>query len=153
MRKGSQFAFVIRWSWITKANCKPFLTASFCHFFLILLSWLWDHVQIQQHKNKVRLVARCAVEWLGGSVGASSFGWFLGGFCWLRIISDGFRLFAILVIIPISHNTEKLTLYYNHGRMWFTEIITFFHSKWKKQSKKETARKGLLLPCRLAVWK
>ena len=141
MRKGSQFAFVIQWSWITKANCKPFLTASFCHFFLILLSWLWDHVQIQQHKNKVRLVARCAVEWLGGSVGASSFGWFLGGFCWLRIISDGFRLFAILVIIPISHHTEEVTLYYTHGRMWLTEIIQFFIQSEKNKAKKKQREK------------
>ena len=80
VREGSQFAFVIM------------IIASFFHFFPILFSWLWNHVQIRRHKNKIRF---------GGSLrGGSgwrfplvqlSFGWFLGGFCWLRIISDGFR--------------------------------------------------------------
>ena len=61
-------------------------------------------------------MARYAVGWLWGSVGESSFGLFLDDFCWLRIISDGFRLFAVLVITPISQPTEELTSYYTHGR-------------------------------------
>ena len=31
------------------------------------------------------------------------------GFCWLRIISDCFRLFAVLVATPISQHTEELS--------------------------------------------
>ena len=31
------------------------------------------------------------------------------GFCWLRIISDCFRLFAVLVATPISRHTEELS--------------------------------------------
>ena len=40
----------------------------------------------------------------------------LDGFCWLRIISDCFRWFAVLVVTPILQNTEELFLYYTHGR-------------------------------------
>ena len=51
---------------------------------------------------------------MGSSVGASSFGWFLGGFgwflYWLRVISDGFSWFAVLIVTPISQHAEKLTL-------------------------------------------
>ena len=37
------------------------------------------------------------------------------GFCQLRMISDGFRWFAVLVVTPVSKHTEELTLYYTHG--------------------------------------
>ena len=37
-------------------------------------------------------------------------------FCELRIILDGFRWFAVLVVTPIPQHTEELTLYYTHGR-------------------------------------
>ena len=40
----------------------------------------------------------------------------LDGFCWLRIISDGFRRFAVLVVTPVAKHTEALSLYYTHGR-------------------------------------
>ena len=40
----------------------------------------------------------------------------LDDFCWLRVISDGFRWFAALVVKPISQHTEHLTLYCTHGR-------------------------------------
>ena len=33
------------------------------------------------------------------------------GFCWSRMISDGFRWFAVLVVIPMSEHTKELTLY------------------------------------------
>ena len=58
---------------------------------------------------------------MGDCVGASSF-FFLGGgggrgfwvvlhvFYWLRVILDGFRWFAVLVVKPISQHTEQLTL-------------------------------------------
>ena len=38
------------------------------------------------------------------------------GFCWLRIISDCFRSFAVLVVTPILQNTEELFYYYTHDR-------------------------------------
>ena len=42
--------------------------------------------------------------------------WVISGvFCWLRIISDGFRWFAVLVVTIISKHTEELTLYSTHG--------------------------------------
>ena len=34
--------------------CDSWLLLDFSHFILILLSWLWNHVQSQQHKSKVR---------------------------------------------------------------------------------------------------
>ena len=56
--------------------CDSWSLLVFCHFFLILLCWLWNRVQIQQHKNKVRFSDPLRDG---------------GGFRWLRIISDGFR--------------------------------------------------------------
>ena len=53
----------------------------------------------------------------------------LDDFCWLRVISDGFRWFAVLIIKPISQNTECLTLYCTHGRTLLTEVVRFFYSK------------------------
>ena len=37
-------------------------------------------------------------------------------FCWLRVISDGFREFAVLVVTSVSQHTEHLTRYCTHGR-------------------------------------
>ena len=53
----------------------------------------------------------------------------LDGFCWLRVTSDGFRWFTVLVVTPILQHTEHLTLYCTHGRTRLTEIIRFFYSK------------------------
>ena len=66
------------------------------------------------------------------------------GFCWLRVISDGFKWFAVLVVTPISQHTEELTLYCTYGRKSLTEAIRFFIES-------KTARKRLLLPYCLAV--
>ena len=40
----------------------------------------------------------------------------LDAFCWVKGTSDGFRWFAVLVVISISQRTEHLTLYCTHGR-------------------------------------
>ena len=100
--------------------CNSWSLLDFRHFFLILLSWLRNHVQ-----------SSLRVGVLGGSIGASSFGWFLGGFgfCWLRGTLDSFRWFAVLVVSSILQHTEILTLYCTHGRTWLTEVIRFFYSK------------------------
>ena len=62
----------------------------FRHFFLILLSWLKNHVQSQQQKIKVRFGSSLRDKVVGGSVGASSFGWFLGGFGWFLLVEGDF---------------------------------------------------------------
>ena len=41
------------------------------------------------------------------------------GFCWLRVTSDGFRWFAVLVVTSISQHTEHLTLYCTRGHSIF----------------------------------
>ena len=33
----------------------------------------------------------------------------------VRVISDGFRWFAVLVVTPSSQHTEEFTLYCTHG--------------------------------------
>ena len=50
----------------------------------------------------------------------------LDGFCWLRVTSDGFRVFAVLVVTSISQHTKHLTLYCTHGHTWLTEVVRFF---------------------------
>ena len=39
----------------------------------------------------------------------------LDDFCWLKVISDDLRWFAVLVVTPMSQHTEELTLYCTHG--------------------------------------
>ena len=39
----------------------------------------------------------------------------LDDFCWLRVTSDGFRWFAVLVVKSILQHIEHLTLYCTHG--------------------------------------
>ena len=98
---------------------------------LLLLFWLWNHVLSQQQKNKVWFVGSLCGEVAGGSGEASSFGWFLGGFrwfFWLRVISDGFRWFAVLVVTQISRHSEELFLYCTHEHTWLTEAIRVFYS-------------------------
>ena len=49
----------------------------------------------------------------GVSVGASSFGWFLGGFGWFLSVEGGFGRFQLvsgLLVTPVSHHTEELIL-------------------------------------------
>ena len=55
---------------------------------VILLSWLWNHVQSQQPKNKVRFVGSLHGGVTRGSGEASSFGWFLGGLRWFLLVAD-----------------------------------------------------------------
>ena len=59
----------------------------------------------------------------------SSFWVVSDGFCRLRIILDGSRCLAVLLVTPIPQHTEELTLYYTLGRTWLTEVIRFFYSK------------------------
>ena len=97
---------------------------------VILLSWLWNHVQSQQQKNKVRFVSslRDGVGVEGGRVELGEGGvlvkevvsvglWMVYDiFCWLQLISDGFKWFAVLVVIQISQHIEELFLYCTHER-------------------------------------
>ena len=109
--------------------CNSWSLLDFCHFFLILLSWLRNHVESQQQKNKLRFGSTLHGGVVGGSVGVSIFWWFLGGldgFCWLRVTLDGFRWFVVLLLTSVSHHTEHLVLYCTHGRTWLTEVIRSF---------------------------
>ena len=61
---------------------------------------------------------RCAVGWLGvllAQVGLAGVWVVLDDFCWMRVTSDGFRWFAVLVVTSISQHTEHLTLYCTRG--------------------------------------
>ena len=40
----------------------------------------------------------------------------LDNFCWLRVISDGFSWFAVLVVKSVLRYTEHLLFYCTHGR-------------------------------------
>ena len=108
--------------------------------FVILLSWLWNHFQSQQQKSKVRFVGSLCggAEWRGVPVKQVVSGGFWvvsDGFCWLRVISNGFRWFAVLVVTRISQHTEELFLYCTHERTWLTEVIRFFYSKQDSKKK------------------
>ena len=135
------------WERVHNCLCNSWSLLNFCHFFLILFSLLRNHVQSQQQKSKVRSGSSLRVGvvevplvqvYLGG------FWVFLDGFCWLRVILHGFRWFAVLVVKPILQHTEHLIFtVLMVVRDWLRSFDFFFQSK--------TARKTLLLPCRLAV--
>ena len=88
MRNCPQFAFVIH------DHCQIFAI-----FFLILHSRLWNHVQSQQQKNKVRFDGSLRGGVAGASGGASSFEWFLGGFGWLLLVSGDFGDFEWFEVV------------------------------------------------------
>ena len=94
-------------------------------------------------------MARCAVEKRGvlvKRVVSGSFWVVSDGFYWLWVISDGFRWFAILVVTRIQ-NIRKSYFFtiLKNAHDWLRSFDFFIQSK--------TARKILLLSCRLAVWK
>ena len=70
----------------------------------------------------------CVVGWRVG-IPLDGFSVVSDGLYRLRVISDGFRWFAVLIVTPVSQHTEESTLYCTHGRTWLIEVIRFFY--WK----------------------
>ena len=110
----------------------------FRHFFLILLSWLKNHVQSQQQKIKVRFGSSLRDKVVGGSVGASSFGWFLGGFGWFLLVEGDFIWFQVVCCFSSINITTYRTL--NSLLYSWSHVIDWGHSiflfKVKQQEKK-----------------
>ena len=87
---------------------------------------------------------------VGGSVGTSSFGWFLGGFGWFLLVEGEFGWFRVVCCFSSYINfVAYRTL--NSLRYSWSHVIDWSHSVFLFKTK--TARKKMLLPCRLAVWK
>ena len=63
---------------------------------VILLFWLWNHVQSQQQKKRVRFVGSLRGGVVGDSGEASSFGWFLGGFLWFLLVAGDIGWFQVV---------------------------------------------------------
>ena len=110
--------------------------------FLILFSWLRNHVQSQQQRNKVRFGSFSAVGWLGVPMVQVVF----GGFCslrWYPLVSGGL----------LFNNYINFTAYRTLNSLLYSwlQVIEWDYLEFFIQSK--TARKKLLLPCHLAVWK
>ena len=118
--------------------CNSWSLLDFCHFFLILLSWLRNHVQIQQQKSKVRFGASLRGGLVEGSVGASSFGWFLGGFGWFLLVEGDFGWFQVVCCFSsyinfTAYRTLNSLLYsWWHVIDWGHSIFLF---KVKQQEK------------------
>ena len=88
--------------------------------------------EVNSRKTRYDVVARCALGWWGVPLVQVVLGGFwmvLDGVCWLRVTSDGFRWFAVLVVTSVSQHTEHLTLYRTDGRTWLTKVIRFLNSK------------------------
>ena len=97
------------------------------------------------------MVARCAVGWLGGYVGASSFGWFLGGFRWFLLVEDNFGWFQ--VVFCFSRYTN-CTAYKSFKAFTILVVVrdglrlfNFFYLKWNSKKKIIVA----LLPSSLKI--
>ena len=110
----------------------------FCHFFVILLSWLRNFVQSQQQKNKIKFGSLLRGGVVGGSVGASSFGWFLGGFGWFLWVEDNSGWFQVVCCFSSYTNctayrrVNSLLHSWSHVIDWDHSIFLF---KVKQQEK------------------
>ena len=118
--------------------CNSWSLLDFCHFFLILLSWLRNFVQSQQQKNKIKFGSLLRGGVVGGSVGASSFGWFLGGFGWFLLVEGDFGWFQVVCCFS---SYISVTAYRTLNSLWYScwHVIDWDHSiflfKVKKQEK------------------
>ena len=94
---------------------------------VILLSWLWNHIQSQQQKNKVRSVRSLLGGVAGGSVEASSFGWFLGGFWWFLLVEGDIEWLQVVCCFSTYTNfttySRVISLMYSR-----THVIDWGHS-------------------------
>ena len=94
---------------------------------VIVLSWLWNHVQSQQQKNKVGFAGSLRGGVAGGSGEASSFGWFLGGFqCFLLVACD-IGWFQVVCCISSYTNFTTYRRVFSLLHSW-THVIDWGHS-------------------------
>ena len=85
---------------------------------------------------------------MGASVGVTSFGWILGGFGWFLLVEDDFGWF---LLVSCFSSYIDLTAYRTLNSLLYSclHVIDGGHLIFLFESK--TARKKLLLTCRLAV--
>ena len=117
--------------WFTIFLCNSWSLLDFHHFFLILLSWLRNHVRSQQQKNKVRFGSSLRGGVVGGSVRASSFGWFLlveGDFGWFQVVC----CFSSYISFTAYRTFTFLLYSWSHVIDWGHSIFLF---KVKQQEK------------------
>ena len=93
---------------------------------VILLSWLWYHVQIYY---KVRSVGSLYGGVAGGSGEPSSFGWFLGGFQWFLLVTGDIGWFQVVCCFSSYTNfttyRRVICLLYS-----WTHLIDWGHSSF-----------------------
>ena len=118
--------------------------------FLILLSWLRNHVQSQQQKSKVRFGVSLRGGVVGDSVGASSFGWFLGGFGWFLLGEGDFGWFQVVGSFSSYINfTAYRTL--NSILYSWSHMIDWGHSTFLFKVKQQEKNIAALSPSRLKI--
>ena len=105
------------------------MIARFLPFFLILLFWLRNNVQSQQQKNKVRFGRSLRGEVVGGSVAASSFGWFQGGFRWFPLVEGDFGWFQMVCCFTSYINFKALFTVLMVACDWLRSFDFFIQSK------------------------
>ena len=116
----------------TSGLCDSWLLLDFCQFFpnsfaSFMIMKPFSKSTAEKQGKIWWLVARWGGQWVSlVQVALGVFWVVLDGFCWLRMISDGCRWFAILVVTPILQYTEELSLYFTHSRTWLIEVIQFF---------------------------
>ena len=143
------------WEKVHNFACDSWLLLNVSHFFVILLSWLWNHVQSQQLKNNVRSGGLLGVAVVWGSVGVSSFGRFLGGFGGFLLVEWDFRWFQEVCCYNsyknfTAYRRDNYLLLLMVARDWLRSLTEIFLFKVKLQ---KTKKVKLLLPRYLAIWK
>ena len=123
--------------WETVHNL-PLWFMVIARFFLSLFSWLWNHVQRQQQKNRVRLGDSLWDGLTSGSVGASRFESFLGIVRWFLSVEDDFGWFQVVCCFssytnfPAYGRVNSLAYFTSHMIDWGHLI---FLLKVKQQKK------------------
>ena len=75
------------------------------------------------------MVACCTVGRLGGSVGANSFGCFLGGFGWFLLVEDNFGLFQVVFCFSSYTNFTAYRRVNSLLYSWLKSFNFFIQSK------------------------
>ena len=102
--------------------CDSWSLLDFSHFILILLSWLWNNIQSQQHKNKVRSGGSFRSVVAGGSVVAD--GWLVeDDFGWFQVVcrfSSYFNFIACRRVTSLLHSWSHM-IDWGHSIFLFRE--------------------------------
>ena len=117
---------------------------------VILVSWLWNYVQSQQQKNKVKFVGSLCGRVVGGFGEASSFVWFRGGFQWFLLVTGDIGWFQVVCCFSSYRNFTTYRRVISLLYSW-THTIDSGHSIFLFKVRQQENDYFVLSPSRLKI--